>query len=152
MRLVVDSDNATPFFILLAMHLVNIAYLAYFAFFVATKFLPVIWIYFILDQAIPHTAACTLSEDGIDAFFAIGYQANVVVYKMNCATGQTITTELKESNIVPRIFNNLTGAFRWETDRYSSQGFDKTSTFYTILILPNFFAGVKIQTAFMLHH
>lgn len=134
------SANVTPFFILSAMHhrLVNIAYFAYF--FIDAH---LIWVYFVIDQAIPHTAACTLSEDGIDAYFAIGYQANVLIYKMNCATGQTTSTELKESNIVPRIFNNLTGAFRWELSSLSSfEGFlCEILPFYTIQITTTFLQG-----------
>lgn len=65
-----------------------------------------------VDQPTPHTAACSLSEDKQDAYFAIAYQSAVMLYKMTCATGQTISMELKESNIVPRILTNLTGAFR----------------------------------------
>lgn len=64
------------------------------------------------DQPIPHTASCALSENGREAFFALAYQNNMVLYTMNSATGQVALTELKESYIVPRILTNFTGAFR----------------------------------------
>lgn len=57
-------------------------------------------------------ASCALSENGREAFFALAYQSSMMLYTMNCATGQVIQTELKESYIVPRILTNLTGAFR----------------------------------------
>ncbi|XP_055326409.1 nuclear pore complex protein Nup160 homolog isoform X2 [Sitodiplosis mosellana] len=57
-------------------------------------------------------ASCALSENGREAFFAFAYQSTMVLYTMNCATGQVASTELKESHIVPRILTNLTGAFR----------------------------------------
>lgn len=57
-------------------------------------------------------ASCALSEDGREAFFSLAYQSSMVLYTMNCATGQVISTELKESYMVPRILTNFTGAFR----------------------------------------
>lgn len=65
-----------------------------------------------LDQPIPHTASCTLNEKGHEAYFALAYQSNVVLYTMNCASGQVTYIELKESYTVPRILTNITGAFR----------------------------------------
>lgn len=65
-----------------------------------------------LDQPIPHTAACTLSENGQEAYFALAYQSSMILYTMNCFNSQVTFVELKESYIVPRILTNLTGAFR----------------------------------------
>lgn len=65
-----------------------------------------------LDQPIPHMASCALSENGREAFFALAFQSSMVLYTMNCSTGQVTSAELKESYNVPRILTNLTGAFR----------------------------------------
>lgn len=65
-----------------------------------------------LDHPIPHTAACALNEDGKEAYFALAYQNNLMLFTMNCFNGQTTMVELKESYIVPRILSNLTGALR----------------------------------------
>lgn len=65
-----------------------------------------------LDQPIPHTAACMLDEDGREAFFAIGYQNTVVLFTMNTSTGHVVSSELKESYMVPRILSNFTNALR----------------------------------------
>lgn len=65
-----------------------------------------------LDQPIPHMASCALSENGHEAFFALAFQTSMVLYTMNSGTGHVVSTELKESYIVPRILTNLTGAFR----------------------------------------
>lgn len=72
----------------------------------------------VLDQPIPHTASCTLSETGHEAYFALAYQANVALYTMNCTSGQVSYIELKESYTVPRILTNLTGAFRYNFNSY----------------------------------
>lgn len=64
------------------------------------------------DYPIPHTAACTLNETGEEAYFALAYQTNLILFTMNCFTGQTTQVELKESYIVPRMLSNFTGALR----------------------------------------
>lgn len=64
------------------------------------------------DYPIPHTAACALNEVGKEAYFALAYQNNLMLFTMSCFNGQTTMVELKESYIVPRILSNLTGALR----------------------------------------
>lgn len=66
-----------------------------------------------LDQPVPHAASCTISENGLDAYFAVANQMNVILYTMNCANGQVTHIELKENYIVPRILTNITEAFRY---------------------------------------
>lgn len=62
-----------------------------------------------------------LDEDGSEAFFAIGYQNTVLLFTMNTATGHVISSELKESYIVPRILSNLTNALRYIQHNISQQ-------------------------------
>lgn len=64
------------------------------------------------DHPIPHTAAAWLSDNGQDAYFAMAYQTNLMLFTMNAGTGQTTSVELKQQYIVPRIFSNITGALR----------------------------------------
>lgn len=56
---------------------------------------------------------------------------------MTCATGQTISMELKESNIVPRILTNLTGAFRGKNP----------DSYYATSLVFNIFHGVVYLAA-----
>lgn len=64
------------------------------------------------DQPIPHTAACMFDDDGLEAYFAVGYQNTVVLMAMNCSNGHVTSSELKESYMVPRILSNFTNALR----------------------------------------
>lgn len=70
------------------------------------------FVFIILDHQIPHTAACYLYENGQEALFTLAYQTNLMLFTMNCVTGQTSTMELKQHYIVPRLFSNITGALR----------------------------------------
>lgn len=66
-----------------------------------------------LDQPVPHAASCTISENELDAYFAVANQTNVILYKMNCVNGNVTHIELKENYTVPRILSNITDAFRY---------------------------------------
>lgn len=67
-----------------------------------------------IDYQIPHTAACWLLSNGQTAVFSLAYQTTLLLFNMNCVTGQTVSTELKQHYIVPRIFSNITGALRFD--------------------------------------
>lgn len=70
-----------------------------------------------IDYQIPHTAACWLLSNGQTAVFSLAYQTTLLLFNMNCVTGQTVSTELKQHYIVPRIFSNITGALRFDFER-----------------------------------
>lgn len=53
-----------------------------------------------------------MNESGHEAYFALAYQSNVILYTMSCVTGQVTHIELKENYSMPRMLTNLTGAFR----------------------------------------
>uniref|UniRef100_A0A1A9W7W3 Nuclear pore complex protein Nup160 homolog n=1 Tax=Glossina brevipalpis TaxID=37001 RepID=A0A1A9W7W3_9MUSC len=68
------------------------------------------------ENAVPHAAAAFLAPNGIEAYFALACQTQLVLYAMNCATGHTVNHLLKDYNIVPRLFSNLKGALTGRHD------------------------------------
>lgn len=67
------------------------------------------------ENPIPYTATSWLVVSGPtaqDALFALAQPNSLMLYTMNCASGQTSVLELKQHYIVPRILTNITGALR----------------------------------------
>lgn len=65
-----------------------------------------------IDNPIPHAASSYLTPSGKEAYFSLAYQSYIMLFCMDCQTGQTTSHTLKESYIMPRIFSNLRGALR----------------------------------------
>jgi WD40 repeat protein len=65
-----------------------------------------------LAQNVPHAASCFWSSTGEEAFFAIAHTNHLLLFQMNCYNGHTGVTELKNFQMFPKIFSNLTGAIR----------------------------------------
>ncbi|KAH8335889.1 hypothetical protein KR074_001899 [Drosophila pseudoananassae] len=59
---------------------------------------------------LPSVAVSYLSQDSQTAYFAVAYQEKLLLHVMNCATGQTVTNEIKEPHLMPRFLSNLKGA------------------------------------------
>lgn len=70
----------------------------------------------LLAQNVPHCAACYLSPTSEDAYFAVAHTNHLLLLQMNCFSGQTGITELKNFQILPRIFSNLTDAIRGKSN------------------------------------
>lgn len=70
----------------------------------------------LLAQNVPHCASCYLSPTSEDAYFAVAHTNHLLLFQMNCFSGQTGTTELKNFQILPRIFSNLTDAIRGKSN------------------------------------
>lgn len=70
--------------------------------------------FFVLDGSmainVPQMAASDLSADSLEAYFAVDYQSKLMLYVMNCRTGNTVAHEVKESHLMPRFLSNLKGA------------------------------------------
>lgn len=66
----------------------------------------------LLSQNVPHAAACFLSPTSEEAYFAVAHTNHLLLFQMNCFNGHTGCTELKSFQILPRIFSNITDAFR----------------------------------------
>lgn len=70
--------------------------------------------FYVLDGTmainVPQLAAADVSADNQEAYFAVDYQSKLMLYVMNCRTGNTVAHEVKESNLMPRFFSNLKGA------------------------------------------
>lgn len=64
------------------------------------------------SNQIPHSACCWLGEDGEQAYFALAHNSSLILYTMNCEDGQTVSAELRQSQMVPRILTNFAGALR----------------------------------------
>ncbi|XP_017480292.1 PREDICTED: nuclear pore complex protein Nup160 homolog isoform X3 [Rhagoletis zephyria] len=64
----------------------------------------------------PHAATSFLSPSGGDAYFALACQSELMLFVMNCETGDTTSQSLKENNIMPRLFSNLKNAFTGKND------------------------------------
>lgn len=62
-------------------------------------------------QSVPHVASCHYSQNNDFAYFAVGHSNHLVVFQMN-SNGETHISEMKNSQMIPRIFSNLTGAIR----------------------------------------
>lgn len=70
----------------------------------------------LLSQNVPHSASCYLSPTNEDAFFAVAHTNHLLLFQMNCFNGHTGVTELKNFQILPRLFSNLTGALRGKSN------------------------------------
>lgn len=62
-------------------------------------------------QSVPHSSSCFYAQNNDIAYFAVAHSNHLVVFQMN-SHGETHVTELKNSQMIPRIFSNLTGAIR----------------------------------------
>lgn len=73
--------------------------------------------FYVLDGSmainVPQLAAADVSADNQEAYFAVDYQSKLMLYVMNCRTGNTVAHEVKESNLMPRFFSNLKGALMY---------------------------------------
>ncbi|KAH8276417.1 hypothetical protein KR018_005700 [Drosophila ironensis] len=74
--------------------------------------------YFVTDSfgSAPNAAVSYLSKDAGTAYFAVAYQSKLLLHVMNCQTGQTVTSEIKESHLMPRFLSNLKGALIGRSD------------------------------------
>ncbi|XP_034098681.1 nuclear pore complex protein Nup160 homolog [Drosophila albomicans] len=76
--------------------------------------------YYVLDGSmavnVPQLAASDMSENGNEAYFAVDYQSKLMLHVMNCRTGNTVSHEVKESNLMPRFLSNLKGALTGRGD------------------------------------
>lgn len=70
----------------------------------------------LLAQNVPHSAACYLSPTSEDAYFAVAHTNHLLLFQMNCFSGHTGVTELKNFQILPKIFSNLTDALRGKSN------------------------------------
>lgn len=78
--------------------------------------------YHIISQPqAPHTGACHLAASDHTAYFALAFVSNTLVYSM-AASGTTSVVELKAATtqMIPRIFSNLTGVLRGGGGKNSS--------------------------------
>lgn len=66
----------------------------------------------LLAQNVPHCASCYLSLTSEEAYFAVAHTNHLLLFQMNCFTGHTGVTELKNFQIFPKIFSNLTDVIR----------------------------------------
>lgn len=65
-----------------------------------------------LAQNVPHAASCYLSPISDDAFFGVAHNNHLLLFQMNCFSGHTSHSELKSFHILPKLFSNITDAFR----------------------------------------
>ncbi|GAB0094315.1 Nuclear pore complex protein Nup160 homolog [Sergentomyia squamirostris] len=82
------------------------------------------------NQPIPHSASCGMNAEGSEAFFALTWQNTLMLYTMDCLNGHTVSTELRQSNIVPKFLSNFTGVLRGKTSTNSQ--FVNSMVFYMI--------------------
>lgn len=69
-----------------------------------------------LAQNVPHCAACFLSPTSEEAYFAVAHTNHLLLFQMSCFNGHTSVTELKNVQILPRIFSNLSDAIRGKSN------------------------------------
>lgn len=70
----------------------------------------------LMAQSVPHCASCYLSPTNEEAYFAVAHTNHLFLFQMNCFNGHTGVTELKNFQILPRIFSNLTDALRGKSN------------------------------------
>ncbi|KAG5683941.1 hypothetical protein PVAND_013197 [Polypedilum vanderplanki] len=70
----------------------------------------------LLAQNVPHSAACYLSPTSEDAYFAVAHTNHLLLFQMNCFSGHTGVIELKNFQILPKIFSNFTDAIRGKSN------------------------------------
>ncbi|XP_017855131.1 nuclear pore complex protein Nup160 homolog [Drosophila busckii] len=70
--------------------------------------------YHVLDGSVainvPQLAVSHMCESGVEAYFAVDYQSKLMLHVMSCRTGNTVSHEIKEPNLMPRFLHNLKGA------------------------------------------
>lgn len=66
----------------------------------------------LLSQNVPHSAACYLSPGSDIAYFAVAHTNHLLLFQMNCFNGQTSAGELKNFQMIPKLFSNLTDVIR----------------------------------------
>lgn len=70
----------------------------------------------LLAQNVPHSGTCYLSPTSEEAYFAVAYTNHLMLFQMNCFNGNTGVTELKNSQMLPRLFSNISDALRGKTN------------------------------------
>jgi nuclear pore complex protein Nup160 len=70
----------------------------------------------LLAQNVPHCASCYLSPTSEEAYFAVAHTNSLLLFQMNCFNGHTGVTELKNFQMIPRIFSNFTDAIRGKSN------------------------------------
>ncbi|KAH8391371.1 hypothetical protein KR200_004591 [Drosophila serrata] len=58
----------------------------------------------------PNVAVSHISHDALTAYFAVAYEDKLLLHTMNCSSGHTTTSEVKEPYLMPRFLSNLKGA------------------------------------------
>lgn len=69
-----------------------------------------------LAQNVPHCASCILSPTSEEAYFAVAHTNHLLLFQMSCFNGHTSVTELKNAQILPRLFSNLSDAIRGKSN------------------------------------
>jgi len=64
-----------------------------------------------LDYHIPSAASSYLSPLDDIAYFAFAFQNSLILYIMNTKNTSAISHQLKEQNLMPRLFSNIKDAF-----------------------------------------
>lgn len=70
----------------------------------------------LLAQNVPHSASCYMSPTSEEAYFAVAHTNHLLLFQMNCLNGHTGFTELRNFQIIPRIFSDLSDAFRGKSN------------------------------------
>ncbi|KAH8413093.1 hypothetical protein KR009_007873 [Drosophila setifemur] len=70
--------------------------------------------------AMPSVAVSYLTDDAQKAYFAVAYQAKLLLHEMNFVTGQTVTNEVKEPHLMHRLLSNLKGALTGRSETLES--------------------------------
>lgn len=70
----------------------------------------------LLAQNVPHCASCYLSPTSEEAYFAVAHTNHLLLFQMNCFNGHTGVTELKNFQMLPRLFTNLTDVLRGKSN------------------------------------
>lgn len=66
----------------------------------------------LLAQNVPHCGSCFISPTGEEAYFAVAYTSHLMLFQMNCFNGNTGVTELKNFQMLPRLFSNISDVLR----------------------------------------
>lgn len=70
----------------------------------------------LLAQNVPHSASCYLSPTSEEAYFAVAHTNHLLLFQMSCFNGHTTVTELKNFQMLPRIFSNFSDAIRGKSN------------------------------------
>jgi hypothetical protein len=74
----------------------------------------------LLSQNVPHSAACYLAPNCDEALFAVAYSNHLLLFQMNTFNGHTNVVELKNFQILPKLFSNITDAIRGKNNSNDS--------------------------------